>query len=44
MVYHMDGNMNHAELNNLRTICLNCAEEVKRLDVPWVPNQLQADR
>jgi hypothetical protein len=43
-VYHTDGNMRNVSLNNLRTICLNCVEEVKRLDVPWVPNSLQADR
>jgi len=43
LVYHMDGNMRNVSLNNLRTICLNCVEEVKRLDVPWVPNPLQAD-
>ena len=44
MVYHLDGNLNHSDLRNLRTVCLNCVEEVKRLDIPWVPNQLQADR
>ena len=44
LVYHTDGNMRNVALNNLRTICLNCVEEVKRLDVPWVPNPLQADR
>ena len=43
LVYHMDGNMRNVALNNLRTVCLNCVEEVKRLDVPWVPNPLQAD-
>ena len=44
LVCHMDGNMRNVSLNNLRTVCLNCMEEVKRLDIPWVPNQLQADR
>jgi hypothetical protein len=44
LVYHTDGNMNNVALHNIRTICLNCVEEVKRLDVPWVPNPLQADR
>jgi hypothetical protein len=44
LVYHMDGNMNNVDLKNLRTVCLNCVEEVRRLDVPWVPNPLQADR
>ena len=43
LVYHMDGNMRNVALTNLRTVCLNCVEEVKRLDVPWVPNPLQAD-
>ena len=43
LVYHLDGNLNHSDLRNLRTVCLNCVEEVKQLDVPWVPNPLQAD-
>ena len=44
LVYHVDGRLTNTELSNLRTVCLNCVEEVKRLDIPWVPNQLQADR
>jgi len=43
LVYHVDGRLTNTELSNLRTICLNCAEEVRRLDVPWQPGDLQAD-
>ena len=43
LVYHMDGRMTNTELSNLRTVCLNCVEEVKRLAVPWSPGDLQAD-
>jgi hypothetical protein len=43
VVYHMDGRLVNTQLSNLRTVCLNCVEEVKRLDVPWRPGDLQAD-
>lgn len=44
LVYHVDGNLNNNSLRNLRTICLNCVEEVKRLDRPWTPGDLELDR
>jgi hypothetical protein len=43
LVYHCDGNLHNAITANLRTICLNCVEEVKRLDVPWINGGLTPD-
>src|SRR6056300_893988 len=28
VVYHLDRNLNNCNLNNLRTVCLNCSVEV----------------
>ena len=44
LVYHVDGNLNNTGLRNLKTICLNCVEEVKRADLPWRPGDLEEDR
>ena len=43
LVYHCDGNLHNTGAANLRTVCLNCVEEVKRLDVPWQPGGIEAD-
>ena len=43
LVYHVDGNQANTKGANLRTICLNCVEEVRRLDVPWKPGDLLPD-
>jgi hypothetical protein len=43
LVYHIDGNLNNSGLRNLKTICLNCVEEVKRADLPWKPGDLTPD-
>lgn len=43
LVYHIDGNLNNSELRNLKTICLNCVEEVKRSVLPWRPGDLEPD-
>ena len=43
LVYHCDGNLHNTNAANLRTVCLNCVEEVKRLDVPWFTEKLSAD-
>ena len=43
LVYHVDGNLNNTGLRNLKTICLNCVEEVKRTDLPWRPGDLTPD-
>jgi len=34
-VHHIDGNLNNSELINLRSICLNCIEVVKRMNTTW---------
>jgi hypothetical protein len=44
VVYHCDGNLHNSSVRNLRTICLNCVEEVRRLDRPWVAGDLEPDR
>ena len=43
LVYHVDGNMNNTAVRNLKTICLNCVEEVKRSDLPWQRGDLEPD-
>jgi len=43
MVINCDGDLNNNAISNLRTICLNCIEEVKRSDHPWAINDLQED-
>jgi hypothetical protein len=43
VVHHVDGDLNHCELRNLKTVCLNCIEEIKRLDLPWKPGDLEPD-
>ena len=44
LVYHIDGNLNNTELNNLKSVCLNCSIEVNRLDLPWKRGDLEEDR
>ena len=43
LVYHVDGNLNHCESKNLKTVCLNCVEELKRSDLPWRRGDLEPD-
>lgn len=43
MVFHIDGDLNNVDLRNLKTVCLNCAVEVTRLDLPWRPGDLEPD-
>ena len=43
VVYHVDGNQHNTSLRNLKTVCLNCVEEIKRLDRPWTPGDLEPD-
>ena len=42
-VYHIDGNLENIALNNLRTICLNCVEVVKKKNVTWRRGDLEID-
>ena len=43
LVYHVDGNLNNSNLQNLKTICQNCVEEVKRVDPTWQQGDLEPD-
>jgi hypothetical protein len=43
LVYHQDGNLNNNSLRNLKTVCLNCVEEIRRLDRPWTAGDLEPD-
>jgi hypothetical protein len=42
-VYVIDGNLKNTNTSNLRTICLNCVEVVKRKEVNWKRGDLQVD-
>lgn len=35
LVYHVDGNLNNCDHNNLKTICRNCSIELDRGRLPW---------
>jgi len=43
-VHHIDGNLNNSALINLRTVCLNCVEVVKRTHSTWKVGDLEVDR
>ena len=40
-VYHIDGNLLNSEFINLRTICLNCVEVIKKKQPNWKRGDLQ---
>ena len=42
-VYHIDGSLENINLVNLRTVCLNCVEIVKRKQVTWKRGDLTVD-
>ena len=42
-VFHIDGNLKNTELRNLRSVCLNCVEVVKKKEVTWKRGDLQVD-
>ena len=42
-VFHIDGNLTNVVFNNLRTICLNCVEVIKRKEVTWKRGDLTVD-
>lgn len=44
VVYHVNGNLNDCETRNLKTVCLNCIQEITRLDLPWRRGDLELDR
>ena len=43
IVYYVDGNLGNNSMINLRTICLNCAEVVKRTQTTWKLGDLEVD-
>ena len=43
VVYHVDGRPQYTEFTNLRSICLNCIEVVKKKEVVWVRGDLTVD-
>lgn len=42
-VFYIDGNLNNTEYSNLRSICLNCIEVVKKKEITWKRGDLQVD-
>jgi hypothetical protein len=40
-VFHIDGDLENASQNNLRSICLNCVEVVKKKEVNWKRGDLE---
>lgn len=42
-VFHVDGNLENIAPSNLRSICLNCVEVVKKKEVTWKRGDLQVD-
>ena len=42
-VFHIDGDLENTKFSNLRSICLNCVEVVKRKEITWRRGDLQVD-
>jgi hypothetical protein len=42
-VFHIDGDLENTMQSNLRSICLNCVEVVKKKEVNWKRGDLQVD-
>jgi len=42
-VFHIDGSLENTQLANLRSICLNCVEIVKKKEVNWKRGDLEVD-
>lgn len=42
-VFHIDGNLENTQFTNLRSICLNCVEVVKKKEVNWKRGDLEVD-
>lgn len=42
-VFHVDGNLRNTDIRNLKTGCLNCAEEIKRSNLNWNRGDLEPD-
>jgi hypothetical protein len=42
-VFYIDGDLKNASFSNLRTVCLNCVEVIKRKEINWKRGDLQID-
>jgi hypothetical protein len=42
-VFYLDGNLKNNNHFNLKTVCLNCVQEVHRSKLPWRKSQLVPD-
>ena len=42
-VFHIDVDLENVVMSNLRSICLNCVEVVKKKEVTWKRGDLQVD-
>jgi len=42
-VFHVDGDLTNVNYTNLKSICLNCVEVVKRKEITWRRGDLQVD-
>lgn len=40
-VFHIDGNLKNITLSNLRSVCLNCIEVIKKTQVNWKRGDLE---
>ncbi len=38
VIYYVDGNMNNTNLNNLKSVCLNCTVVIEKNDMSWTPD------
>lgn len=42
-VFYVDGNLKNNNWLNLKTLCLNCVQEVHKSRVPWKPAEIVPD-
>ena len=43
IVFHVDGNLKNNDWPNLKTICLNCQQEIYKSRLPWKPAPIISD-
>lgn len=43
LVYHVDGNLNNCDQNNLKTVCLNCRVVISKGRMGWKPAKVVQD-
>lgn len=42
-VFYLDGNLKNNSWSNLKTICLNCQQEIYKIRLPWKPADIVPD-